>query len=274
MFARVAACGLAAWLGVAPAPIDRGGAGADFAPIVAARAQAELSVQSDVQAQSKVAVLTPEQPPAKVPGASEPFGLQTLPWFSGDIVQKWNGVAAEIQAENEVLAHCREAAPDCPQAAQKFLAIVAAGRAETGRARIGIINRAINLAIRPTSDLQQWGVIERWSAPLVTLSTGRGDCEDYAIAKFVALRAAGVAPEDVKLVVVSDREVDDHAVVAARADGSWIVLDNRSLALLTDSDLPRMTPRYVIDDSGVRAVVHMPRSAAPAVASLGLPSAD
>ena len=43
------------------------------------------------------------------------------------------------------------------------------------------------------SDLAQWGVIDRWSAPLETFTTGRGDCEDYAIAKYVALTAAGVA---------------------------------------------------------------------------------
>ena len=72
-------------------------------------------------------------------------------------------------------------------AAKKFLDVIADGRAHDGRARIGVINRAINLAIRPTSDLAQWGVADRWSAPLETLASGRGDCEDYAIAKYVAL---------------------------------------------------------------------------------------
>ena len=81
----------------------------------------------------------------------------------------------------------------CPGVARNFLAIVAAGRAQTGRGRIGVINRAINLAIRPMSDMAQWGVPDRWSAPLDTFTTGRGDCEDYAIAKYVALTEAGVA---------------------------------------------------------------------------------
>jgi predicted transglutaminase-like cysteine proteinase len=44
------------------------------------------------------------------------------------------------------------------------------GRAQAGLAHIGIINRAINLAIHPTSDLARLGVIDRWSAPLVTLA--------------------------------------------------------------------------------------------------------
>jgi hypothetical protein len=54
--------------------------------------------------------------------------------------------------------------------------------------------------------------------------TGRGDCEDYAVAKSVALRAAGIAEDDVRLVIVRNLGVgDDHAVVAARLDGSWII---------------------------------------------------
>ena len=40
--------------------------------------------------------------------------------------------------------------------------------------------------------MAQWGVPDRWSPPLETLATGRGDCEDYAIAKYVALTAAGI----------------------------------------------------------------------------------
>jgi predicted transglutaminase-like cysteine proteinase len=262
MFARVVACGLAAWLVAAPAPFrNQDGA---------------LAGVDDSAVRSKLAPQVPKPLAIAAQSATEPFGLQTLPWFSGDIVQKWNGVEAEIHAEAEILAHCRDAVQDCPPAAQKLLAIVAAGRAESGLARIGVINRAINLAIRPTSDLQQWGVVERWSAPLVTLTTGRGDCEDYAIAKFVALRLAGIAPEDVKLVAVRDREAnDEHAVVAVDVDGRWIVLDNRWLALLTDSELRRMLPRFVMDESGVRAYVRTPpRDAAPAVAALGFPSAD
>ena len=159
----------------------------------------------------------------------------------------------------DILARCRQNMKDCPSAAQKFLAIVADGRARTGRARIGEINRAINLSIKPMSDLKQWGVDERWSAPLETLTTGSGDCEDYAIAKYVALTAAGAAPEDVKLVIVRDLAVGDgHVVVAAHVDGSWIVLDNGWLTLVEDNKMRRMSPLFVIDHTGDRAYVRLP----------------
>jgi predicted transglutaminase-like cysteine proteinase len=90
-------------------------------------------------------------------------------------------------------------------------------RAHDGPTRVGVINRAINMAIRPMNDMAQWGVPDRWSAPLATLASGRGDCEDYAIAKYVALREAGVAEDSVRLVIVRDlANGEDHAVVAAR----------------------------------------------------------
>ena len=115
------------------------------------------------------------------------------------------------------------------------------------------INRAINMAIRPMSDVAQWGVPDRWSAPLATLASGRGDCEDYAIAKYVALREAGLAENDVRLVIVRElASGEDHAVVAAHVNDKWIVLDNRHLALIEDSDMQRVRPLFVFDRDGVK----------------------
>jgi predicted transglutaminase-like cysteine proteinase len=123
----------------------------------------------------------------------------------------------------------------------------------SGRARIGVINRAINLAIRPASDLAQWGVPDRWSAPLDTFTTGRGDCEDYAIAKYVALTEAGFDAGDVRLVIVRNTAAgEDHAIVAVRLNGDWIMLDNRWLTLVDDVDMPQAIPLFVLDRGGVR----------------------
>jgi predicted transglutaminase-like cysteine proteinase len=183
--------------------------------------------------------------------SAEPFGLNTELVATGEVLRKWSSVEADIRAESKILTRCRENITQCSLAAQKFLAIVEEGRTHSGRGRIGVINRAINLAIRPTSDLAQWGVEDRWTAPLATLASGRGDCEDYAIAKYAALREVGVA--DVKLVVVHDLAVgEDHAVVAARLDGGWIMLDNRWLALIDDEKMRRVLPLLVLDSDGVK----------------------
>ncbi len=186
-----------------------------------------------------------------------------LPVFDGEILAKWAGLTADIRNESDVLTRCREDAQSCPVAALKFLAVIADGRAHDGRARFGVINRAINLAIEPMSDMAQWGVPDRWSAPLATLATGRGDCEDYAIAKYVALKEAGVSEDDLRLVIVHDlSNGQDHAVVAARLATKWIVLDNRRLVLLEDSDMPRVLPLFALGRDGVKAFVSTPIVAA------------
>jgi predicted transglutaminase-like cysteine proteinase len=232
-------------------------------------------------AQMNVAALDPAQPLGAVPDAAvpasqapalaQPFGRDVVPVLGGDVWTKWSGVEASIRDEADLFARCRANAELCPPAAQSFLAIVAQGRALSGRARIGVINRAVNMAIIPTSDLAQWGVIDRWSPPLETFATGRGDCEDYAIAKYVALREAGVAAEDVRLIIVRNLAAnEDHAVVAARLDGAWIILDNRWLTLVADSDMTDAIPLLVLDDTGVFAFAPtaLPAASRAAPASL------
>lgn len=214
----------------------------------------EIETHHDDYTQGKMVTLFPAEP--SIASSAEPFGLNTMPAATGDILAKWSSVESDISVERKILKGCGESTTECPLAAQKFLAIVAEGRKNSGRARIGVINRAINLAIRPMSDLAQWGVEDRWTAPLATLTSGLGDCEDYAIVKYVALTEAGVAAEDVKLVVVRDLGIDkDHAVVVARLDGRWLILDNRRMALVNDIEMRRVIPLFVLDSDGVKKFV-------------------
>jgi predicted transglutaminase-like cysteine proteinase len=218
------------------------------------------------QWQADLAAIAPPVSPSPARPAAEPFGLNTVAVTSGEVLTKWNGVVAGIRAEREVLQRCRETTNLCPDAAQKFIAVIAEGRAREGRARIGVVNRAINLAIRPMSDLAQWGVPDLWSTPLATLTTGRGDCEDYAIAKYVALSEAGVADDDLRLIIVRDLALSqDHAVVAARIDEKWIMLDNRRLTLLEDVEMRRVLPLFLLDHEGVKQFA--PRALADAKTS-------
>ena len=221
-----------------------------------AQDQIEIQAQDDAQSQSKMAAIDRAEPSVKSPALAEPFGLNAVPVATGELLATWSSVEADIRAETEILAHCRENTAHCPSAARTFLAIVAEGRMHTGRARIGVINRAINLAIRPKSDLAQWGVEDRWTAPLATLTTGFGDCEDYAIAKYVALTEAGVAAEDVRFIIVRDLAVDaGHAVVAVRLEGGWIMLDNRRQTLVDDREMRRVIPLFVLNRDGVKQFV-------------------
>jgi len=185
--------------------------------------------------------------------SDEPFGLSTTMVAMGPLLEKWLGVEREVDDERQVLKMCDQNRASCQsQTALQFLAIVESGRTLDGRARLGEINRAINLKIKPMSDLALYGVEDVWSPPLNTLARGAGDCEDYAIAKFVALQEAGVSPDDLRIVVLRDdiRE-EDHAVVAARLDGTWLMLDNRHMAMIDDHHLRDYHPVFLIDQNGV-----------------------
>jgi predicted transglutaminase-like cysteine proteinase len=109
------------------------------------------------------------------------FGMQTTP-AAGEVAAKWRAVEADIKSEQQVLARCNSQEA-CSIVARNMLDIVAEGAGRTGRARVGLINRAVDLAITPSSDEAQWGVADHWSPPFETLQTHRGDCEDYAIVK-------------------------------------------------------------------------------------------
>ena len=197
---------------------------------------------------------------APIERSAEPFGLFASHLAGGGLLAKWQGVQRRLEDEMVQLALC-EGDPDrcASPAALQFLAIVDSGRARDGRARLGEINRAINLAIRPMGDFEQYGAIDVWSSPLSTLTRGAGDCEDYAIAKFVALQRAGISTDDLRIVIMRDTlRGEDHAVAAARLDGHWLTLDNRRMAMVEDAHVRNYRPSFVIDRDGVRRYEEVP----------------
>ena len=192
--------------------------------------------------------------------SAEPFGLIAIKLSAGGLNEKWNGLERKLEDDMVQLALCDGDRERCVSpAALQFLAIVDGARARDGRARFGEINRAINLSIKPMSDMAQHGQIDVWSPPLATFAAGAGDCEDYAIAKFVALRQAGVAPDDLRIVIMRDTiRGEDHAVAAARLDGRWLMLDNRRMAMVEDADVRNYRPTFVIDRTGIMQYADAP----------------
>lgn len=195
--------------------------------------------------------------------SAEPFGLTASPVNAGPVFDKWSALKNKLDDERVQLALCDGDRAACvSEAALQFLAIIDTGRAREGRARLGEINRAINLSIRASSDLELYGKMDVWSPPLATFAHGAGDCEDYAIAKFVALRQAGVSPEDLRIIIMRDIfHGDDHAVTAARLDGHWLMLDNRRMAMVEESSIRNYRPLFAIDETGLSQYVDQPLEA-------------
>ena len=195
----------------------------------------------------------PSRPPARNDGqAAQLFGMETEPVAGGELPEKWHRVEAAMAQDLAVVAQCR-ANGACPVAAQRLIDISAEGSGRSDRARVGLINRAVDLAISPVSDEIHWGVADHWSDPFETLLSNRGDCEDYAILKYAALLEAGIPKDDVKIVILKNLfPKENHAAVATRVDGQWLILDNRTLTLVRDTDVTRAIPEFVLDHEGVK----------------------
>jgi predicted transglutaminase-like cysteine proteinase len=189
--------------------------------------------------------------------SDEPFGLFTFVAPDNIVWFKWRKVADDIRAQESALMRCLADATSCSSAAFRFVAIVKEAREHEGRVRLNFVNQRVNNAIRYISDMTQWAIPDEWSAPLAagkgSFETGLGDCEDYAIAKYVALRAAGVPAKQLRVLLVRDNIARlDHAVLAANEEGHWFILDNRWTAAVEDNDVRRFTPLFALDDRGVK----------------------
>jgi predicted transglutaminase-like cysteine proteinase len=193
---------------------------------------------------------------------NEPFKQTSYLAPDGLLWRKWLPVESAIESEMRVITDCQAKPQKCPAgAATRFNDILSEALKYEGRTRLGIINRETNLAIKYTSDVRQFGVSDYWATPFETLGSGKGDCEDYAIAKHAILRAANWSTDDLRIVVLWDSLLRDfHAVEAVRDHGTWWILDNRSMTIAEDQNLRHYHPIFIIDDVSVRQL----RPAGPA----------
>jgi predicted transglutaminase-like cysteine proteinase len=224
----------------------------DSAPPLSFLAANEFEAVSFIEDRTNTATAPSKRAARNDEQAAQLFGMQTEPVAAGELPEKWHHVEAAMARDFAVVAQCH-ANGTCPVAAQRLIDISAEGAGQSVRARVGLINRAADLAIRPVSDEMQWGVADHWSDPFETLLSYRGDCEDYAILKYAALLEAGIPKDDVKIVILKYFfPNEDHAAVATRVDGQWLILDNRTLTLVHDTDVTRAIPEFVLDHEGVK----------------------
>jgi predicted transglutaminase-like cysteine proteinase len=85
------------------------------------------------------------------------------------------------------------------------------------------VNLWVNGHIKPMTDMEHWGVVERWNYP----DDGYGDCEDYVLLKRKMLTQAGWPREALLITVVRDKNGDGHAVLTVKTDKGEYVLDNQ-----------------------------------------------
>ena len=108
------------------------------------------------------------------------------------------------------------------------------------------VNRLMNRS-RYIRDIVNWGVRDYWATPR-EFDAVRGDCEDYAIAKFYSLLALGYPGEDLRVLVVIDRNLKiGHAVLVAYHAGTAYVLDNQLKTVIRADRVRHYLPVYGVN---------------------------
>jgi predicted transglutaminase-like cysteine proteinase len=86
------------------------------------------------------------------------------------------------------------------------------------------VNAWVNRSIEAISDMDHWGVVDRWDYPM----DGKGDCEDYALLKRKMLIERGFPRQALLITVVRDQQNEGHAILTVKTNGGEFILDNLS----------------------------------------------
>jgi len=112
---------------------------------------------------------------------------------------------------------CSEFPEDCRAELPQQITLTAERWAE-----LNDVNDTVNLTIQPVTDMDLYGVEERWTYPV-----SEGDCEDYVLLKRRMLMDRGWSAANLLITVVRDERGDGHAVLTVRTDQGDLILDNQ-----------------------------------------------
>jgi predicted transglutaminase-like cysteine proteinase len=122
------------------------------------------------------------------------------------------------------------------------------------------VNDFFNQRIAFDDDISIWNQSDYWATPLETMGQGRGDCEDFAIAKYYSLQAMGIPAAKLRLVYVRARQdgpagvvLQAHMVLAwyATPNAEPLVLDNLNPQIVPASRRADLSPIFSFNSAGL-----------------------
>ncbi len=179
------------------------------------------------------------------------FGSREIKSRQLKAFRKWNGMLARNQREN---SDAPTTARDCRRTATRqcmideWRTLLGFLKDKPVDKQIAEINVYMNKAPYIT-DMINWGVPDYW-ATLRQFFRKDGDCEDYAIAKYLSLKELGMDADNMRIVVVQDTNLDiPHAVLVVSLDGDRLVLDNQISYVVKEKAVLHYRPLYSINEN-------------------------
>ena len=124
----------------------------------------------------------------------------------------------------------------------------------TDREKLQKINSFFNKKIVFVNDIDNYGVEDYWATPVEALSTGGGDCEDYAIAKYFSLKIMGVAEEKLRIAYVKSLQYNMFHMVMlyySNPGADPLVLDNLIDSIKPASERKDLLPIFTFNGAGL-----------------------
>jgi len=148
--------------------------------------------------------------------------------------------------------------PGTVAAARQLQQAMAAVVGKDVHLQLQAVNDFYNQHIAYREDIDLWGQVDYWASPLESLDKGAGDCEDYAIAKYMTLVALGMPHANLRMVYVraslpAGGAVVPHMVLAwyASPDAEPLVLDNLATEIRRASERPDLSPVFSFNADGL-----------------------
>ena len=177
------------------------------------------------------------------------FGSLELKSKSLEALPQWRRVLTNFQIERVAFSRCFGDSTSCTTAALKnWRRIMHLADSLEPRQKLGTVNSFFN-RWPYRQDRELYGLREYWATPREFMSRA-GDCEDYAIAKYWALREVGFGPDDLRIVILRDeiRNVS-HAVLAVYLVEDIVILDNLSEQIFSHSKYKHYVPQYSMNET-------------------------
>ena len=103
-------------------------------------------------------------------------------------------------------------------------------------------------------DQTHWKIEDYWASPLEKLATNGGDCEDFSVAKYFALKKLGVAEAKLRLTYVKSIPLNQAHMVMIyfpEPDAVPLVLDNLNPKILPANLRTDLIPVYSFNGGGL-----------------------
>jgi predicted transglutaminase-like cysteine proteinase len=144
----------------------------------------------------------------------------------------------------------------------EWIELVQISKAITTEEKLQKVNLFFNRRILFNDDTEAWGQSDYWATPLESLAKGRGDCEDYVIAKYFTLLNLGIPEHQLRLIYVKARlggmnsQIQQAHMVLAfypNLDSEPLILDNLINDIRSSGRRPDLSPVFSFNAQGIFA---------------------